>query len=382
MRILRIGLHCGFEQLGRGRRLSLADEHVGPQQRDLAVGDVGRLLERVEKAVDRRPVAVGGGPLQLRRDAQLQERIPDLGDRGEPVARDRRRHHLELLQGIVRLAGCDQCRRRADAGCQRRRVVGEHATIGLELLVEFAELLVALSEVEIDLPGEIGRSGHERPHAVELLLGLQPALAVMSTRASRRPTAGLVAPSTSLSLPIVCSTRSISFVCSNASASIMSSEGLPGMARQAFVEHLDGHRRLLPLEGEHRGGPDHPLVACRRLHPGVDQFLGCGEVFFGERHLERRQHCLDIVGSESASLGHILLGGGEVAALPMPAGECEPGLGIVGVGLHEFREDSVGGARVVELFLEDRRQEDERVGAVQDGLSLGIERLCFAGRSR
>ena len=88
--------------------------------------------------------------------AELKEGIPDLRDRSETFGGDCRRNRLELGQGLVRLAGGRQGRGRAGASGKRRGVLAEHATVDVELGIELVELGMALTEVEVDLPDEIG----------------------------------------------------------------------------------------------------------------------------------------------------------------------------------------------------------------------------------
>ena len=144
-----------FEQFAGRIDLALANEHIGPEQRDLRGGDVGRFLEHVEQAVDTAPIPLLHGPLRLLLHPELQKGIPDLRHAGEPLGRKRRRDRLELHQRLFGLAGRGERRRRARAGSQRRRILAEHAAVDVELRVKLVELCVALPQVEVHLPDEL-----------------------------------------------------------------------------------------------------------------------------------------------------------------------------------------------------------------------------------
>ncbi len=102
---------------------------------------------------------------------------------------------------------------------------------------------------------------------------------------------------------------------------------------------------------------------------------GLGEM--GPDLSEAGEERLDVVRVEPAGLCDVLLGGGEIASLPVPAGEGQPGLRIAGVRPHQFCEHLVGRAGILELLLEDRRQEDERIGAVRSRRAVGIKLFCL-----
>ena len=106
--------------------------------------------------VDAAPVSLGDRQVCLLLHAELEKRVPDLRDRGEAVGGECRRDRFKLGQGLVRLAGGRQGRGRAGARGKRRGVLAEHATVDVELGIELVELGMALAEVEVDLPHEIG----------------------------------------------------------------------------------------------------------------------------------------------------------------------------------------------------------------------------------
>jgi hypothetical protein len=65
----------------------------------------------------------------------------------------------------------------------------------------------------------------------------------------------------------------------------------------------------------------------------------------------------------------------KVAALPVPAGDRQPGLGIGGIGLHELLEECVGRGGVLEFLLEDGGEQDEGLRAIGGRLLFRIERF-------
>ena len=236
---------------------------------------------------------------------------------------------------------------------------------------------MALSEVKVDLSREFRRAGHERPHTIELLPGLKPALFGDQDAGFEQPHGRARGAELLLELADrLFDTRELvglhERIGEHQEERSVSRHGI-----EPVVEHFDRLVGPLSLQGEHGGGSHHPIVAGGRLAALIDQLLCGGEILFGQRDLEAGEERLDVVRVEPAGLCDVLLGGGEIAALPVPAGEGQPGLRIAGVRPHQFCEHLVGRAGILELLLQDRRQEDERIGAVRGPLVVGIELLCL-----
>ena len=156
--------------------MTLADKQIGAEQCQLRIGDDWRLLERVEEPINFGPIALAGGPLHLARDAKLEQRVPDLWQRGQPIWRERAGDGFELRKRGVRLAGCRQRPGHADPCRQRLIVPAEHTLVGCQLLVELSQHFIALSEQEVDLPCQLRRFSDERADGIQLLLGREPTL--------------------------------------------------------------------------------------------------------------------------------------------------------------------------------------------------------------